>query len=346
MRAIAVLLGLLLGALAVEGGARLWLGPAAPERTLFFSEPPWRVWPDGTIRYPPHARLRSVAIYDGHVAYDVSFSTNDAGLVDRRDYLGPARAGTGERIALVGDSFTAGFHAGEPWVPALAARLRAERPDVELYNLGVGATGVLQFCDLALALDERLHFDRVVLLPIGEDFRRPLFRPLRDGDCIHLCRSDRSEDECRSHACEILAMDSVAEPVTRLVERARSARRPPRSLLARTHLGSALLQLVAERREAEAAILPEAARAALAQLSFRFGDRRLLLLRLPEKDEVRRGRVRGDPSAELAALGIESRSLLERCDLGTADFQRDDPHPDARGYARIARCVARELELE
>jgi hypothetical protein len=145
----------------------------------------------------------------------------------------------------------------------------------------------------------------------------------------------------------ILAMESISEPVASLLQRARAVRGQPRSLLARTHVGSALLALAADASDADASRpLPAATRSALVRLREGLSGRRLLLLRLPQKDEVQAGRLRGDHAAELAALGIESRSLLGRCGLETSDFGRDDPHPSSSGYAKIARCVARELELE
>ncbi len=356
LRLAAILLGAVGGLLIAEVIARQVLGPppASVERALFFSEPSWRVWPDGTIRYAPNAAIRTAALYGGRVEYDVEFETNDFGLVDSRDYgpdVGAPSPGR-TRVALVGDSFTAGFHGGAPWLPPLAARL-ADRPDGPvLYNLGVGATGVVQFADLAVALDDALDFDRVILLGITSDLHRPAFRPLFEHDRIHLCRMEWSGEECiaRDQPLFVIARDA---PIDQLRAWAEGRARPPpsrpgmdwRGRLARaSQVGARLLGASAVLTSVDRRPLPDSARGSLGRLAARFAGRPIEWWHIPQKHEVMRRRLDLDPSAEMRALGIGHRSLLERCPWRTRDFHAVDAHLDAGGYERFSACVESQLE--
>ena len=91
-------------------------------RVLMFSEDAFQLDSNGAVRYAPNKRIRTVAVYDGNIEYDVVFDTNNLGFVDSKDYIDEASLDK-KYYAFVGDSFTAGFHGGEAWVPKLNNRL-------------------------------------------------------------------------------------------------------------------------------------------------------------------------------------------------------------------------------
>jgi len=97
--------------------------------------------PDGVFTWPPNRRVRYVRVHGDRIEYDVAFEVNDLGLVDDADYLDAPHVA--RQVAVVGDSFTAGYHGGKPWVPALRERMATQH--ARLYNLGIGGAGFLQF---------------------------------------------------------------------------------------------------------------------------------------------------------------------------------------------------------
>ena len=90
----------------------------------------------------PNESVRTVAIYTGRIEYDVKYQTNNMGFIDHKDY--DKNQPIERSIAFVGDSFTAGYHGGTPWVPGLRDKL-AHDNDLEIYNLGVDGTGIIHF---------------------------------------------------------------------------------------------------------------------------------------------------------------------------------------------------------
>ena len=173
-RGVLALLSILLAWTATEIGARLLLGPppAPKDRVLLLSEPNWVADAFGAVRYAPNAEIRVVALDRRNIGYDVSFATNNLGFVDTRDYLRVSDEESRRSIALVGDSFTAGFHAGNPWVAALRKRARLRDPTLELYNLGIGGTGLPLFRDLIAGVEQQLEIDQIAILFITDDLYR------------------------------------------------------------------------------------------------------------------------------------------------------------------------------
>jgi hypothetical protein len=72
------------------------------------------------------------------------------------------------RYAFVGDSFTAGFHGGTPWAPALRDRARRANPDLQIYNLGVSGTGFEHFSRLLKSFATEVDFSDIVILAISD----------------------------------------------------------------------------------------------------------------------------------------------------------------------------------
>jgi hypothetical protein len=181
------------------------------DRVLFFSPGAWRADPAGAIRYAPDREIRTAALYGSRVEYDVRFTTNDLGFIDVRDYGTRATRERAGGIAIVGDSFTAGFHGGNPWVPRLAERARRARPAARVYNLGVGATGIGDFRRLLKSVQGQIEFDRIAIVLISDDVTRPQWRPLEHEGRLHLCRVEDAPSKCASSRSRILLFDDVAQ---------------------------------------------------------------------------------------------------------------------------------------
>lgn len=349
MRAELLLSGV---ALAVSFGlAECALRVATPElgrpddRLLFTTEAPLRD-EYGAIRHAPHRSVRSVLMYGDEFEIDTTFTTNDLGLVDHRDYLPAATASP--RYAFVGDSYAAGVEGGRPWVPALRDRL-----GLQAYALGMGATGVLGFERMLQSISRWLSFTDVVFVAISDDFHRDLWRPLTRGDEIRLCAEAQSDAACAEHPPTAYLMRPDTSDAD-LVERARAiqaARASRRGFMRSWLRESRLLTLL---RNAAVTQFPESgqrnlldeSRAALARVRSAYPDARIRFVHVPDRYETERGRYDLDVNQALAGTGIEYLPVLGTCPWSTENYFERDNHPDAAGYEALAQCVAGLLELE
>jgi hypothetical protein len=352
-RLLLALASVLVGWIVVEAAARgLWGPPLAlEERVLFVGPRHWRVEEDGTVRYEPRERVRHVSFYGSHLEYDVVFATNNLGFVDSEDYPIAPRSPEEVRWALVGDSFTAGYHGGEPWVGRLRERARDAGRRVTLYNLGVGGAGLPQFQRLLRRFRAELELDRVAVLFISDDLFRPLWYQIVRGGRIHHCPSDLGRSECLRGTPPFFVLPALDTPADRLLAsaRAKGALSPPTSLAEwlarRTRIGALVADDRSPAARGAALRMPRAFPAWLAELREEFGALEPLLIQLPERDEVERGRHRVDARRAVEEAGLRYVSLLGECDLERSDYFLADRHPNRRGYEKLARCVGRALEL-
>lgn len=317
---------------------------------LFFSRPNWQTW-GASLRYAPHTAIRSVAVYGGRIEYDVRFPTNNLGLIDARDYARAPAEGRERRFACVGDSFAAGFHGGSPWLPRLRDRAQARDPRVELYNLGVGATGFAQFALNLAALDRELDFGRVVVLFITDDLRRATWRPIERGGRLILCPSRLPAGECAaSPAQPIHVLEDPSLPAAELLaslDEGGSADRfasTLRRLLGGSWAAFGIAAGLGAHAQPSAPAPPDDV-GPLQELARSLPDRAFLFLHIPEKDETRRGRHRVDLAAGAAAGGLHYVSLLGSCGFEISDYFEADGHFNAAGYEKLLGCVGRELGL-
>ena len=143
----------------------------APQRVLFFSDKPYVTNNDGAVVYVSDELIRCIVIYGDAIEYDVTFHTNNVGSVDHRAY--PLPGERSRRIAFVGDSFTSGIHAGNPWVPGLGE----SNADLAVYNLGVGGTGIKHFVKRVFSFEDQSSFNEIVIFAIRSDFFRGFWVP-------------------------------------------------------------------------------------------------------------------------------------------------------------------------
>jgi lysophospholipase L1-like esterase len=294
---------------------------------------------DGVYTWPPNRRIRYVRLHGDRVEYDVSFPANDLGLVDGVSYANPPESA--RNIALVGDSFTAGYHGGDPWVPALRERLQPA--GVRLHNLGVGGAGVLQFEALLASVGKSVAFSDVVLVVISDDLLRPRWLLDVRGDEARFCLESWPRWLCRLRPVYFHRIDLVDDPLARAEQVRRASAGAGRSALA-----SLLVHVVraAERTERERARRIAANEAALAAIVRAHGGRRVSVVHLPVRAEVERGAY--DDYArhlgELArTLGVGYFPALFECRWKPEMFFANDAHPNAVGYAQVSSCVARWL---
>ncbi len=328
---------------------------AASDRVAFFTRGSFAGAGDGGVAYAAKQLLRTIAVHGRSIAYDVRFPTNDFGLIDEIDYgdtshTAPAGENKplGRTIAVAGESFTAGYHGGGPWILDLRERLRAQEPWAQVYNLGVDGVGLSNALPLLERINRVVPISDVLIVAVSEALLRAPFQPVEDEAGIRFCAVATPKELCLAskpvhptftepfadadalRQAEAFRQTWAAVGTGRLVE----------FLKYQTVLGALAYRVIEQRRYARfgAENLNR-----LAEITQRFPNVKLAVLHLPDKREVM-------TAAYAAALGevVRSRgygyfSGLERCALEQGDFHANDHHPNAKGYAKIASCAASVL---
>jgi hypothetical protein len=295
-----------------------------------------------------------VALHHDQVEYDVTFPTNDLGFIDYEDY----REGAAEGLlgtAIVGDSFTAGFHGGNPWVPRMRDRARANDPDVQVYNLGVTATGLGAFRGLLHSVDQELDFDRIAVVMITDDVGRRRWAPVENDGKLVMCPDSLPRSQCEAMPSRLLILEDDSAPLGALFERVRREGliEDPTSvgefLERKTFLGFRWRALRRSQGETpqrwSAAATDRRVRKWLSRMVADFPDTPMILIQLPDMGEVQQTRLDVDVSETVRGAGLEYVSLLDVCDLEPSDYFGYDDHPRASGYDKIGSCVGHALGL-
>jgi hypothetical protein len=323
--------------------------PGSFGRVWMLSSPSFLLDQFGAVRYRPDERVRTLAIYDGTVEYDVRYRTNDMGFIDDEDYGGrDPEASIG--YAFVGDSFTAGIHGGRPWIPKLRRELRRTCPSLDIYNFGIEGTGLRHFERLLAEMRDLVRIDEIVILAISDDFQRPFWFPEASPGEIRFC-DPRELAECKRQQAIAVVVDGAASS-QELRARARAIAEASMSregTVARIKAMAKQSFLVREAvstwraaRAARAARLNEKENlAALGGLSERFRGMPISLIHLPQKQEVVAGMYKADVRRFVEDAAVRYVPALHECPWNAEMFYRADSHPNARGYRAIRSCIRR-----
>ena len=324
-----------------------------PDRRLFLSSPHFHVDSLGAVRYLPNERVRMVAIYSGALEFDVSYETNNAGFIDHQDYrpMVDAPHVHGKRYAMVGDSFAAGVHGGDPWIPRLRDEAQAKDPTTMLYNLGIEGAGPAQFHRLLVSVADEITFDSIVILAISDDFRRPMWRPLVTDASLRFCAVGGTDETCSAEPpiARIVSYGATVPDLLRMSRQgddAQSVLRTPRLYLKNSLRHSHFLVLLWRATKRLTGLQPPPDYQSLRAIREEFGGIPVHLVHLPQKNEVRVGRYELDLQDGTTRLGINYFPALTRCDWSLEMFHERDGHPNAHGYEAVSGCVANYLGLK
>jgi hypothetical protein len=321
------------------------------ERFLVWSSPHFEMTENAAVRYVPSERVRTLAVYRGDVAYDVTYETNNWGYIDHRDYPLP----DAERVVLLlGDSFTAGVHGGKPWVPVLGEVL-ARRHGVAVYNLGVTGTSIENMRRLLELESKRLHATDIVLLPISDDLGRVPFYPLVEHEELRFCYEQYPRDFARRYEdafAKIVPIDRSQEEIIAVgqewlrrddvrVEAGTIGALLGKSELFRVVHGEILkLQSKAYGRPGRDGTA-ELNLDALRQIGAAYAQCSILLIQPPQKSEMQGYRY--DFRADADQAGMRYVAALQESPWGPSHYHTSDGHPTLEGYTQLACTVARAL---
>jgi len=335
-----ILIFCLLGLGVVELGARLLFGP--PPQTsgvLFFSAPVFEGGGTSSVRFAPNRVMRALSIAGDHTEFDVHFKTNNFGLADDRAYpLGPKT----RNIAIVGDSFTAGYHGGSPWVPELGNRVS----DANIYNLGITGAGFVQFDQLQGELNDRLSINETLIIAISSDVARKSWRPVENSGRLFFCALSTRIDSCLKQKSSVYLLDGSESHDQILTTAQRHIQNSQKTGLRRylsrhTYVGRLFHMRTWKKRSKKLDAQPVANFTidALRRMKERLGDS-VTLMHIPERREVQTGGYSADLSAVANRLGLKFIDGLSRCKLTPNDYYQFDSHPNRDGYEKIKNCVA------
>jgi len=322
-----------------------------PERFLFWSSPHFISDQNGATRMIPNESVRTVAIYSGQIEYDVKYQTNNLGFIDHKDYI---ENNSSERlIAFVGDSFTAGYHGGKPWVPKLRDSLARDH-NLEIYNLGVDGTGIIHFEKILESFGEQIKFNEIVIVAIGGDFIRRYWQPhISDGE-VRFCESFHPLETCLNGKPFFTTFDYNASPTdvlmsaTVLAERyAQSKKRDLRSIASEKSMLFALLRsravLTNLLRDGE---LPKWQRLilednilALKIIRSKYSDMKITLIHIPTRPDVLAKKYLLPIEKYVQAAGIDYYPAFYNCTWSRDMYLAIDGHPNKKGYENIANCI-------
>jgi hypothetical protein len=333
--------------------------PEVPPSLVAISSPHFLLDARGAVRHTPNETIRMVSLYDTTIEFDITYQTNNLGLVDHRDY--PVDLDSRFHYAFVGNSFTYGMGA-DPWVPRLRDTLRARRADLELYNLGVNGASILHFRALLSSFAEEMPLTHIVLIPISNDFYRPWWVPVPSPSGMRLCR--HPPDCGNAPLFPLMDHDATYSALVRWNREQQAARASRQEvtdpwwkralwhsqlyLLARRGLRGVYRHVVGHEPEPDVAGLEQPQLLgpnldALAGIRTDFPELPITLAHFPQIEEVRAGRYTLELADPVSERGIDYFPALTRCDWSPEMFHRVNAHPNAAGYENFAQCLSQYL---
>lgn len=314
---------------------------------LMFSSEALQLDANGAVRYLPNKDIRTVTVYKGEIEYDVDFHTNNFGFVDYKDY--EMETDPDKRYyAFVGDSFTAGFHGGEPWVPNLYKDIKDN--GIEIYNLGVSGTGLEHFYRLLQSVRAQLRITHIVILAITDDLLRGFWYPLTNTSDIRFCREDERETECSEHPAKakVIPPESTHEDILRIADDMASERMNSpitiRTFLKQSELLVFIGRAVRKFMDKYDYEYIETSLKSLRNIRFKFPLAEIHLIHLPQKQEVTKGNYFVEHIGKsISEMGILYFPALKECEWSERMFYTQDGHPNSLGYENITECVSSYL---
>jgi len=291
--------------------------------------------------YSANKDIRSSAIYtkddDFVVEYDYQFHTNNLGLVQDADIITNISS-----MLLLGDSFTQGLGAA-PWFPQVAGEIN--NLGYQPINGGLLGTGFAQWSKLETYLNSSsVRISKIVVLFISDDYVRYIWN-FSDGElqCFSVASSCSEE--------RFYPLPSTEE-LSSWVNRIKNAKRSSFNERARRLLPASYdvyrfvmryFNLDRLRWKSEIA----KSDIAIAKLLEKYGTANVIFIHLPQKDEVGRAN----------SFGLSARSSIEKaggrvydgfklCGLTPSDYLANDPHPNEKGYEKIALCTNRIIKQQ
>ena len=330
------------------------------ERVLFMTLPSFVENNRVGVRYSPNSRVRSVAIYGDHIDYDVTFETNNMGFVDLVPYENkPSK----HQVAFVGDSFTASSGSSVPWVVQL--RETSLFTNAQLFNFGVGGTGVLAFVQRLNALLKEFDFQEVIFVVISDDFYRVLWAPVATDDGVWFCPKIENY-VCPNSPVPTISSMEYADSKSSLLARAsriyeQASPKIEESMFLRGMKEARIYTLACDvlflkfgfsgaemfcphlrnyrltERTKNIDIFANSVNA-MAEIVSEHPEIKFRVFHVPEKSEVVSRKYSVDLTDEMRSVGVEYHQTLFECNWDRSLYFKNDAHLNPKGYSFLANC--------
>jgi len=317
------------------------------QRLQMFSSQTFQLDQNGAVRYQTNKKIREVLVYNNKIVYDVHFDTNNLGFIDDKDYE-YENVPNKRYYAFIGDSWTAGFHGGEPWVPKL--RRNIEGKNIEIFNLGVSGTGFEHFYRLLKSTSEQLHITHIVILAISADFPRNFWYPLTNSSEIRFCHENMHSSECvkGNYIAPIIDPTSSSEDILKIADNVLKEKRKNvhgsviRSVLKQSELLTFVvrsLRTITQNKKGNTR--NSFSLDALRNIRKAFPSAEIYFIHLPQKQEVINGEYYLDNiGKEIEKIGISYSPALKKLHWQEDMFFVNDSHPNNFGYDNIKNYVS------
>jgi len=296
----------------------------------------------GGFVYEPDSRIHERVLYitdpkrtEVVDEYDYWLRTNSSGLVQSSNVI-PAKPA----IIFLGDSYTEGQGA-LPWFYELEKRWPQTDP-YQIINGGLLGTGFEAWQRLFTNLPITNRNKKVVIIFISDDWTRPVWQfATRDLECL------QSADQCGG-TNNFLGLPDSPSKADIEIHRIASERVRYLGGIGALIGSSAIYQML--WRPAFYGLWPvskertqfEKSKLAIKSLADAVGKENVLLIQLPQKDELLSGmknRLTEQGLKFIKDSGFRFVDGFGKCRLTIADFHIHDGHPNAGGYAKIVDCV-------
>ncbi len=162
---------------------------------LFFSVPPATFDPVMGFRWLP-GPIRWVGVEHEEVIIDNTFSGNNYGYISSYDYLPKKQSPETFRIAVLGDSFTAGLELTKPWPERLQQLLRSrtEKRSVEVYAFPIDGGGLLNWHSVFFnQILPQFEFDALIIASWYENLNRKFVTYHSDETAMYINHFDEED---------------------------------------------------------------------------------------------------------------------------------------------------------
>ena len=194
--------------------------------------------------------------------------------------------------------------------------------------------------------EDQIRISHIVILAISDDFHRESWYPYANGSEIRFCNDNIQRSECskrRPIATIISSTSSNGEILKaandmKVVDAPHSTRE---SFPGKSQLLALITRTLSDIRRKDGDKDISSSLRALIRIREAFAHAEIHLIHLPEKQEVARGAYSlsnlGDSVRE---IGMDYFPALKECGWSESMFHVNDSHPNASGYANMAKCVS------
>ncbi len=334
-------------------------------RSLYYSTPLFATTKNSAVHYAPNTPLHSIAVYYNKIEYETRYNTNNLGFVSDKNYTMETKDG----VLFLGDSFVAGVGSNKPWLPVLDEKY----PEINLYSFGVTGTGQKNFYKLFENYQDDLNYSTVVIMPISDDLKRPLWYPLKVENGLFFCYENTTEKQCTTRRLPIMSLidydtdaDSILLPEGLYLKKAykvlkniyvkykkskekqeQEAKKPALKVEKSVTQAKKPIKKVEKSDEIKPKVVPKSPPrhaigieyiAKIKELADKKG-KKVIFIHIPEKSEMYNKEYRYDIAKRIKDLGIDYYPILHTHNFDKSMYHIHDGHPNDKGYAYISSIV-------